>query len=90
MHHDLSEGKVLSLHKSSFSFLFLRQHEAMAAASGATVVVGRGEKIKQQIFGRNLAYSANADVRILKQEPSRAGLIFLHLVRFKMHDGSNQ
>ena len=43
MHHDLSEGKVLSLHKSSFSFLFLRQHEAMAAASGATVVVGRGK-----------------------------------------------
>ena len=49
-----------------------------------------GEKIKQQIFGRNLAYSANADVRILNQEPSRAGLIFLHLARFKMHDGSNQ
>ena len=52
MHHDLSEGKVLSLHKSSFSFLFLRQ--LLRRSPPPSWLLVRKEEIKQQIFDRNL------------------------------------
>ena len=40
MHHDLSEGKVLSLHKSSFSFLFFFAPVTLTV-SAAVVVAGK-------------------------------------------------
>lgn len=83
MHHDLSEGKVLSLHKSSFSFLFCASMRRQLAANGATVVVG-GKDQTTNLWPKSRLYSAPADVRILKPGAEQ-DLLFLHLWRFNAH-----